>query len=86
MPEQTDFTVKVTSDDPKRKKEDQLNKDKKEGSSKLKGDAKDTKEGEGEELVRVNCVLDASILMKDPSYSLRRMSSCEMSSKCLWND
>lgn len=48
MPEQTASTIKVTSDDPKKKdeKKDDKDKDKKEGSSKLKDDEK-----EGEELV-----------------------------------
>lgn len=52
MPEATDFSIKVTSDDPKKKEEPS----KEEGSSKLATSAKngkqDEKEGEGDELVR----------------------------------
>ncbi|KAJ7145355.1 armadillo-type protein [Mycena crocata] len=55
MPESTDFSIQVTSEDPKKK--DEKAKDKEEGSSKLtkdskekKKDGKDAKEGEAEEL------------------------------------
>jgi hypothetical protein len=50
MPERADFTIKVPSDDPKQKKEDDKKEDSKAGSSKINGDVKN--EGEGEELVR----------------------------------
>jgi len=52
MPEPTEFSIKVTSDDPKKKKE-QSEDNAKEGASKLLKDVKEgDKDGEGEELVR----------------------------------
>lgn len=50
----TDFAIAVPSEDPQKKKKEEKDgeKDKQEGSSKLKKDGKDEKEEEGEELVR----------------------------------
>lgn len=58
MPEATDFSIKVPSEDPKKKDVKDSEKDKEEGSSRLLKDDKKTdgKEGEGEELVCVPCV------------------------------
>lgn len=54
MPESTEFSIKVTSEDPKKKEEPEKDKDKEEGSSNLLKDVdKKDKDGDGDdELVR----------------------------------
>ena len=52
MPQAPEHVIKVTSDDPKDKKNEQDQKDKKSGLPKAKGEVDD---GKGEELVIVTC-------------------------------
>ena len=60
MPDAKDFAIKVTSDDPKQKKDEDKKDDSKQGSSKVNGDVK--KEGEGEDLVSAKFFPDEWIL------------------------
>ncbi|KAJ6590579.1 armadillo-type protein [Mycena vulgaris] len=82
MPDPTEFSIQVTSEDPKKK--DEKDKDKEEGSSKLtkdskekKQDGKDAKEGEGEELSEEDLQLRNELEMlaerlKEPNTELYR--------------
>ncbi|KAF8886531.1 26S proteasome regulatory complex non-ATPase subcomplex Rpn1 subunit [Infundibulicybe gibba] len=67
MPQATEFSIKVQSEDPKKKKEDPSEKDKEEGSSKLLKDSKDAKDdgkdGEGEELSEEDLALKNELEM-----------------------
>lgn len=80
MPEPTAFTIAVTSDDPKKKKQEDVENKDKVDDKKVKEEEKD-----GEELVCLNTKI---IVIGTYSiiHSLKRTFSSKMSSRCLSSD